>query len=55
MPTGTTFNYVFPMPAMPLSLVGFEVFTQAATFGVPPVNAFGAITSNGVKGIVGDI
>jgi hypothetical protein len=27
----------------------------SAVFQVPPVNTFGAITSNGVDGLVGDI
>ncbi|HEX5051878.1 MAG TPA: hypothetical protein VFZ65_08915 [Planctomycetota bacterium] len=52
-PGGNTYNYSFPVPSTPLSLLGFQLYTQAATFGVPPVNAFGAITSGGVKGTVG--
>ncbi|HEX6811802.1 MAG TPA: hypothetical protein VF384_09295 [Planctomycetota bacterium] len=51
---GATHNYSFAVPALPLSLVGFELFTQSAVFQVPPVNAFGAITSNGIKGKLGD-
>jgi hypothetical protein len=54
LPAGTSFTYTFPLPAAPASLVGLDVFTQAATFGVPPVNPFGAITSNGIRGTVGD-
>ncbi|HEX5053989.1 MAG TPA: hypothetical protein VFZ65_19580 [Planctomycetota bacterium] len=52
-PAGSTHGYSFPVPATPASLVGFNLFTQAATFGVPPVNAFGAVTSGGVKGTIG--
>ncbi|MEO6596534.1 MAG: hypothetical protein ABIP94_17420 [Planctomycetota bacterium] len=49
------FSYNFPVPTTPPSLIGFELFTQAATFSVPPVNAFGAITSNGIKGKLGNL
>jgi hypothetical protein len=31
-----------------------QLFTQSAVFQVPPLNAFGAITSNGVRGTLGD-
>lgn len=53
-PTGSSYGYSFPVPALPLGLVGFELFTQAATFANPAPNTFGAITSNGVRGTVGD-
>ncbi|HEU4418488.1 MAG TPA: hypothetical protein VFT55_06085 [Planctomycetota bacterium] len=52
---GTTHNYSFAVPALPTSLIGFEMFTQSAVFQVPPMNAFGAITSNGIKGTLGDV
>jgi hypothetical protein len=52
---GATHNYAFPVPAVPTSLIGFQLFTQSAVFQVPPVNSFGAITSNGIKGTLGDI
>ena len=52
-PTGTTYGYSFAVPATPATLSGFELYTQAATFGAPPVNSFGAITSNGIKGTLG--
>jgi hypothetical protein len=52
---GATHNYSFAVPALPTSLIGFHLFTQSAVFQVPPVNAFGAITSNGVKGTLGDV
>ena len=40
------------IPSAP-ALNGSALFTQAATFGVPTVNSFGAITSNGVQGVLG--
>ncbi|HEX5053382.1 MAG TPA: hypothetical protein VFZ65_16515 [Planctomycetota bacterium] len=54
-PGGPTYNYSFAVPATPASLVGFQLFTETAVFQVPPINAFGAITSNGIKGTLGDI
>jgi hypothetical protein len=51
---GTTHNYNLAVPATPTSLIGFQLFTQSAVFQVPTVNPFGAITSNGVKGTLGD-
>jgi hypothetical protein len=55
LPGGASFAYGLPVPAGPPSLIGLELFTQAATFGNPPTNAFGAITSNGFKGTLGDM
>lgn len=52
-PTGTNYAFALSVPPTPPSLVGVDVFTQAATFAAPPVNAFGAITSNGMKGTLG--
>lgn len=52
-PATSTFTYSFPVPSVPPALVGVDLFTQAATFSNPPVNAFGAITSNGVVGTLG--
>ncbi|MFY9341924.1 MAG: hypothetical protein WAT39_05520 [Planctomycetota bacterium] len=52
---GATHNYSFAVPATPLSLIGVELFTQSAVFQVPPVNAFGAVTSNGIKGTLGNL
>ncbi|MEO6593491.1 MAG: hypothetical protein ABIP94_01920 [Planctomycetota bacterium] len=54
LPTGATFALPLAIPAAPASLVGFLLFAQAATFAVPAPNAFGAITSNGIAGVVGD-
>lgn len=49
-PTATT---TFAIPASPI-WQGFEVHSQSASF-VPGVNAFGAITSNGVTLSIGDL
>jgi hypothetical protein len=35
-------------------LVNFNLYTTSAVFQVPAVNAFGAITSNGINGKIGD-
>ena len=52
-PIGGNYSYSFAVPATSTALLNFELFTQSAVFGAP--NAFGAVTSNGVKGTVGDI
>lgn len=52
--TGSTHSYGLSLPNNP-SFIGLDLFTTGAVFQVPPVNAFGAITSNGVKGHLGDI
>lgn len=52
--TGSTHNSTFFIPNSP-ALVSMHVFRQSAMFQVPPVNAFGAITSNGIDGRIGDI
>jgi hypothetical protein len=31
------------------------VYTTSAMFTVPPVNAFGAVAADGVRGTVGDV
>jgi hypothetical protein len=36
-------------------LIGTDVFATAAVFQVPPVNLFGAITANGLKGRIGNL
>jgi hypothetical protein len=46
-------SYALPIPAIP-SLVGLHVFTTSAMLQ-PGVNAFGAITANGVDGGIGDL
>ncbi|MFO1051023.1 MAG: hypothetical protein U1F36_02260 [Planctomycetota bacterium] len=54
-PSGASQGYSFPIPAGSPSLLGLQFFTQAIVFTAPPVNAFGAITSNGMMGTLGDL
>ncbi len=51
-PIGSAYTYGVSVPTNN-ALIGSAIYTQAATFSVPAVNAFGAITSNGVVGVVG--
>jgi hypothetical protein len=51
--TGPTSSYGFAIPNNP-AVLNFHLFTQAAVWLVPPQNAFGAITSGGVEGRIGD-
>lgn len=46
-------TYSLPIPALP-TLVGLHVFTTSAMLQ-PGVNAFGAITGNGIDGMLGDV
>jgi hypothetical protein len=50
---GPTHAYSLPIPNSP-ALVNFNLYTTSAVFQVPAVNAFGAITSNGINGKIGD-
>jgi hypothetical protein len=52
--TGATHAHNLPIPANP-SLINVHVFTTSAVFSNPPVNAFGAITANGIDGRIGDV
>ena len=49
---GPTHSYSLAIPNDP-TLSGFNLYTTSAVFQVPPVNALGAITSNGINGTVG--
>ena len=51
---GNSHSYTFAVPNNP-ALVNVHVFTTSAVFANPPVNAFGAITANGIDGRVGDV
>ena len=51
--TSSVHSYGVPIPH-DLQLMGFELFTTTAVFQVPPINPFGAITSRGLKGHVGN-
>jgi hypothetical protein len=53
--TGPTHSYGLPIPSGNPSLQGLNLFTTTATFQIPPQNAFGAMTANGVKGTLGPI
>jgi hypothetical protein len=52
--TGGTHTYSLAIPNNP-TLLNFNVYTTSAVFQVPQINAFGAITSNGVQGKIGDV
>jgi hypothetical protein len=51
--TGPTHTFGGMLPSSP-SIVGMHVFTTSAVFQNPPLNAFGAITANGIDARVGD-
>ncbi|MBM3975098.1 MAG: hypothetical protein FJ301_13465 [Planctomycetes bacterium] len=51
--TGTTHTFSLPIPTNP-ALLNFNLYTTSAVFQFPPVNAFGAITANGIQGKIGD-
>ncbi|HEX5051857.1 MAG TPA: hypothetical protein VFZ65_08805 [Planctomycetota bacterium] len=53
-PAGTTHGYGLLLPSQ-TSLIGMDLFAQAATFELPPVNAFGAVTTNGIQGTLGNL
>ncbi|HEX5050589.1 MAG TPA: hypothetical protein VFZ65_02345 [Planctomycetota bacterium] len=52
--TGPSHSWGLAIPAA-ASLVNQHVFASSAVFQVPPVNAFGAISSNGLDGKIGDL
>jgi hypothetical protein len=52
--TGGTHTYSLPIPSDP-SLMNFNLYTTSAVFQAPAVNAFGAITSNGIRGTIGSL
>lgn len=47
-------TYSLPIPNSP-SLINFNIYSMSAVFQAPPVNSFGAITSNGIQGMVGNL
>jgi len=53
-PAGPSHAYSLAIPNDP-TLTGFAIFSQSAMFVLPAPNAFGAITSNGVGGVVGTL
>lgn len=50
---GASHSFAIGIPANP-ALVNFHLFTTTAVY-VPNVNAFGAITANGIDGKIGDL
>ena len=52
-PSGPTKNYSFAVPNSP-SVLNFHLFTQAIVWTLPALNPFGAITSGGIEGMIGD-
>ena len=52
---GQAYSYNLNLPALPLGLIGQELFTQAAVATVPAPNALGFETTNGIKATLGDI
>ena len=50
---GPTHSSSLPVPNN-LSLLNVHVFASTAVLQTPPINAFGAITSNGIDGKIGD-
>jgi hypothetical protein len=51
---GPTHAYSLAIPSNP-SLLNLDLYTSSAVFQVPAVNALGAITSNGIKGVIGNL
>ena len=51
---GATHGYSLTIPSS-ASLLNVHVFTTSAVFLNPPINALGAITSNGIEGMIGNI
>ncbi|MFN7587641.1 MAG: hypothetical protein ACK5UQ_03925, partial [Planctomycetota bacterium] len=51
--TGATHGYSLPLPNNP-AFVGTHLFTTSAALQ-PTANAFGAITANGIDGLLGDV
>jgi hypothetical protein len=51
--TGATHGYSLPLPNNPV-FVGTHLFTTSAALQ-PTANAFGAITANGIDGLLGDV
>jgi len=51
--TGATHGYSLPLPNNPV-FVGTHLFTTSAALQ-PSANAFGAITANGIDGLLGDV
>ena len=53
VPAGATHTFTLPIPNT-AALAGMHVFTTSAVFQSPAVNAFGAITANGIDATIGN-
>ena len=51
---GPTHTYSLAIPSNP-SLINLNLYTTSAVFQVPAVNALGAITANGIAGMIGNL
>jgi hypothetical protein len=51
--TGPTHAYSLAIPNAP-SLLNLNLYTTSSVWELPPVNALGAITTNGIQGRIGD-
>lgn len=54
LPAGANHAFSLAIPSNP-ALVGFQLFSQSATCQFPAQDAFGALTNNGVAGMLGSI
>jgi hypothetical protein len=52
--TGATHVYSLAVPNDP-TLLNLNLYTTSAVFQVPPVNTLGAITANGIAGMIGNL
>ena len=52
-PAGATHPYSLTIPNS-VGLLNLNLFTTSAVFQLPPVNGLGAITANGIQGVVGN-
>ncbi|MEO6594148.1 MAG: hypothetical protein ABIP94_05295 [Planctomycetota bacterium] len=52
--SGSSQAFSVAIPNLP-AYIGFHVYMSSAVFQVPPVNTFGAITSNGINGLLGNL
>ena len=53
--TGPTESYSLTIPIGQPALQGFNLYTTTATMQMTPLNAFGWMTSNGIRGTLGSI
>jgi hypothetical protein len=51
--SGPTQPFTVPIPNN-TNIIGIDLFASTAVFQAPPINAFGAITGNGIRGSIGN-